>query len=122
MKFKSFLMIAAGALALLAVGDGNGAQAGDRRGYAQDSAEHPMANRYRKTGPRVYGYAARRGGYSYSPEDVINTYGLTRNKYGSTNSYRDPSVDRQTNNGPFDHGFFRDSATGLHGGDSPYQH
>lgn len=62
----------------------------------------------------------KKGGYSYLPEDTINTYGDARSKYGSASSYRDPSLDKQTNAGPFDHGFFFDSATGRHGGDSPY--
>ena len=34
---------------------------------------------------------------------------MSRAHYGSINSYRDPFVDRQTVNGPFDHGFFFDS-------------
>jgi hypothetical protein len=58
--------------------------------------------------PRIVG--RRPGFYSYSYDDVINTYGLSRSLYGSINSYRDPSVDRQTPVGPFDHGFFFDSA------------
>lgn len=62
----------------------------------------------------------KKGGYSYSPADTINTYGDARSKYGAASSLRDPSLDRQTNAGPFDHGFFFDSATGRHGGDSPY--
>lgn len=62
----------------------------------------------------------KRGGYSYSPEDTINTYGDARTKYGSTSTFRDPKIDRQTNAGPFDHGFFFDSAMGRNGGDSPY--
>ncbi len=62
----------------------------------------------------------RRGGYSYSQEDTINTYGDSRTKYGSTNTYRDPSVDTQTDFGPFDHGFFFNSGIGNRGGDSPY--
>ena len=62
----------------------------------------------------------KKGGYSYSPEDTINTYGDARTKYGSTSSLRDPKIDRQTNSGPFDHGFFFDSAMGRNGGDSPY--
>jgi len=51
---------------------------------------------------------------------VINTYGMSRTLYGSTNTYRAPFIDRQTPSGPFDHGFFFDSGMGLHGGDSPY--
>jgi hypothetical protein len=123
MKLKSSLMIVFGALALLALGDGQPTQAGERKRtivYA-DGTEHPKARYYRKR-TRVYGYAARRGGYSYRPDDVVNTYGLTRSLYGSMNSYRDPSLDRQTTSGPFDHGFFFDSGMGPRGGDSPYLH
>ena len=63
-------------------------------------------------------YRARRiGFYSYTYRDVINTYGMSRARYGSMNSYRDPFVDRQTVNGPFDHGFFFDSGIAPRGGD-----
>jgi hypothetical protein len=125
MKHKSPLMVVLGAVALMLCGGGDMAQAGERRAEAsQDTAEHPKSGYYhRKRGTRVYGYVARRGGYySYNSSDVINTYGLTRNQFGSTNSFRNPWTDRQTNSGPFDHGFFRDSGMGLHGGDSLYQH
>lgn len=66
--------------------------------------------------------APERGGYSYSYADSINTYGDGRSKYGSASAYRDPNLDRQTNAGPFDHGFFFDSGLGERGGDSPYMH
>lgn len=62
----------------------------------------------------------RRGGYSYSQSDSINTYGDNRGRFGSANSLRDPNIDRQTNAGPFDHGFFFDSGVGPRGGNSPY--
>ena len=39
-----------------------------------------------------------------------------------TNSFRQPFSVRQTSAGPFDHGFFFDSGTAPHGGDSPYLH
>jgi hypothetical protein len=120
MKHKSFLTILLGALALMLCGADEAAVAGERYVTARDGVVKKRI--YRKGPTRVYGYAARRGGYSYSPSDVINTYGLTRNKYGSMNSYRDPSLDRQTNSGPFDHGFFFDSGIGPRGGDSPYLH
>jgi hypothetical protein len=64
--------------------------------------------------------SARRGGYSYSAEDTINTYGDSRSKYGAATSLRDPMLDRQTLSGPFDHGFFFDSGVAPRGGDSPY--
>lgn len=72
-------------------------------------------------GAQVKGYTERRGGYSYNYADSINTYGDSRSGYGSPSVYRDPMLDRQTNAGPFDHGFFFDSGVmGPHGGDSPY--
>ena len=85
------LMVALGALALVAFCGSDAAQAGGerKRATATADADYPKARYYRKR-TRVYGYTARRGGYSYRPEDVINTYGLTRNLYGSMNSYRDP--------------------------------
>jgi hypothetical protein len=119
MKRKSFLMIALGAAALMLCG-GEPVQAGERGTLVQDASAKKRA--YRKGSARVYGYSVRRGGYSYGTADVVNTYGLTRNKYGIINSYRDPFVDRQTNSGPFDHGFFFDSGIGPRGGDSPYLH
>jgi hypothetical protein len=121
-KLRGSLMIMLGALALMAFCGGEPAQAGERkRTMVSDDSGTYVKSRYRKR-TRVYGYMARRGGYSYTPSDVINTYGLTRNLYGSTNSFRDPFVDRQTPSGPFDHGFFFDSAIGPRGGDSPYLH
>lgn len=88
----------------------NPADAGQKRGV------------YR-SGPQVKGYTARRGGYSYNYAESINTYGDSRSNYGGTSVYRDPMLDRQTNAGPFDHGYFFDSGiTGTHGGDSPYMH
>ena len=39
-----------------------------------------------------------------------------------TNSFREPFSVQQTSAGPFDHGFFFDSGTAPHGGDSPYLH
>ena len=42
-------------------------------------------------------YRGRRiGFYSYRYRDVINTYGMSRTRYGIINSYRDPFVDLQT--------------------------
>ncbi|HVZ03847.1 hypothetical protein [Hyphomicrobium sp.] len=68
------------------------------------------------------GYAIRRGGYSYNYGDTINTYGGSRTVYGGGAEFRDPTLERQTEAGPFDHGFFFDSAIGQHGGNAPYMH
>lgn len=84
-------------------------------------SKHHRSYAYRG-GPRVRGYVSRRGGYSYSYEDSINTYGDSRGQYGSARSFRDPSLDRQSQGGPFDHGFFFDSGIAPRGGDSPYMH
>ncbi len=123
---KAHLILALGAVAL--IGFGAGGEAGEPRAKKKamataDATEHPKSAYYRKRA-RVYGYMGRRrvGGYSYSAQDVMNTYGLTRGLYGSMNSYRDPFVDRQTSSGPFDHGFFFDSGIAPRGGDSPYLH
>ena len=43
-------------------------------------------------------------------------------QFGATNSFREPFSVRQTSAGPSDHGFFFDSGTAPHGGDSPYLH
>lgn len=75
---------------------------------------------YKKGGPRVRGYVQRGGGYSYDQFDSINTYGDSRGRYGSSLSLRDPQFGRQTEAGPFDHGFFFDSGVGKNGGDAPY--
>jgi hypothetical protein len=75
------------------------------------TAEHRSSNSYRQ-GPQVRGFVQRRGGYSYGAADSVNTYGDARTRYGSNSSYRDSFADRQTNNGPFDHGFFS-SGSGI---------
>ena len=86
-----------------------------------DGVSHPAAGYYRRA-PQVRGYLARRGGYSYSYADTINTFGMSRTLFGGANVYRDPSLDRQTSSGPFDHGFFFDSGVGPRGGNMPYPH
>lgn len=81
---------------------------------------HSRAHAYRK-GPQVRGYVARRGGYSYSYAESVNTYGDAFGRYGAGNSLRDPSMERnQTGAGPFDNGFFFDSGSSARGGDAPY--
>ena len=78
---------------------------------------------YRVVKPRAYVYVQRPiAFYSYTARDVINTYGDSRTKYGYMNFYRDWRLDRQSSFGPFDHGFFFDSAIAPRGGYAPYQH
>jgi hypothetical protein len=122
---KIGLALALGALAL--IGFATSSEAAERGSGATPATEasHKLTNgRYTKRRPiAARPYRARRiGFYSYSYRDVVNTYGMARVKYGSMNSYRDPSLDRQTVNGPFDHGFFFDSAIAPRGGSAPYLH
>ncbi len=108
--FRSlFAMIVIGGLSLAAVAPTD-AWAGGRH----------YRSGHRVDGPKVKGFVQRRGGYSYNYADSINTYGNSRTLYGGASVYRDPNLDRQTQAGPFDHGFFFDSGMGTHGGDSPY--
>ena len=87
-----------------------------------DSTGSEKTAGYRKRKPQVRGYVARRGGYSYSYSDSIDTYGSARTVTGGSRYYRDAQLDRQTTHGPFDHGFFFDSGVAPRGGDSPYMH
>jgi hypothetical protein len=124
MRNKHMLVAACSALAMLAFAGST--QAHEQRAgtsYRRHvHVEHHATSRYHRRRPvRVRGFLARRGGYySYTDADVVNVYGGSRALYGSTNTYRDPFVDRQTTAGPFDHGFFFDSGTGPRGGDAPY--
>lgn len=90
-----------------------------RKSESAEGGSH-RASRYYRKGPQVRGYVGRKGGYSYSSGDVINTYGNNRSIFGGVNSYRDRMADRQTPYAPFDHGFFFDSGVTLRGGNSPY--
>jgi hypothetical protein len=91
---------------------------------AQDKTSADGAHRasaYYHRAPQVRGFVQRRGGYSYSSSDVVNTWGNGRSLFGSTNTYRNPYLDLQSRSGPFDHGFFFDSGVSPRGGNSPYQ-
>lgn len=118
---RSMLLALAAAVAALSFSSAS-SDAGERRTYrysAEAGGAHPKSSYYRR-GPQVRGYVARKGGYSYIYPDAINTYGDSRTKYGGASVHRDPMLDRQTNAGPFDHGYFFDSGVAPRGGDSPY--
>lgn len=55
----------------------------------------------------------RRPPQGSSPEEIARYFQL----YGG---YIDPTINRQSQGGPFDSGFFFDSGLGQNGGDSPY--
>lgn len=108
------LLASLSALAVIAPAEAGDKYSGDRSLTAQHKSKYHR-------GTKVRGYVARRGGYSYVYQDVINTYGDSRGRYGAATSLRDPGSDRQTPAGPFDHGFFFDSPVAPHGGESPYR-
>jgi len=113
MRSIVFAAVVCGLVAMLAASTSSTALA--ENGTAAAQGAHPKSNYY-------HGGASsrRRGGYSYKYEDAINTYGDSRGQFGSADSLRDQQFGRQTEGGPFDHGFFYDSGTAPHGGDSPY--
>ncbi|MBX9591346.1 MAG: hypothetical protein K2X43_18820 [Hyphomonadaceae bacterium] len=123
MKNKGMVVAACGALAMLAfTGAGHASHRQPGSAHLQQGHIESAKSRYHgKRSTRVRGFLGRRVGfYSYSDPDVINVYGGSRARFGSTNTYRDPFIDRQTTAGPFDHGFFFDSGIGPRGGDAPY--
>jgi len=74
------------------------------------AAQPTSARVYRKRVVHQRHFAGRRiGFYSYSYRDVMGRY-------------RDPYLDRQSQAGPFDYGFFFDSGITPRGGESPYMH
>jgi hypothetical protein len=122
MRYSGILAVL-GAFALLACS--GSPMAGERWGamaFADgDKAATHKSRHSHKRGARVRGFLLYRGGYySYVDADVINVYGGSRAKYGSTNTYRDFLTDRQTQGGPFDSGFFFDSGIGPRWNDAPY--
>jgi hypothetical protein len=58
-------------------------------------------------------HARRRSRQGSTPEEIARYFQL----YGG---FIDPSINKQSQGGPFDSGFFFDSGYGPNGGDSPY--
>lgn len=121
---RALLAVAVATVATFSFAGEASADSHGRRTIIQNGvvlSEHPKSSYYRR-GPQVRGFVARRGGYSYTYADSVQTYGSSRTLYGGSRYYRDPQLDRQTMSGPFDHGFFFDSGIAPRGGDSPYMH
>lgn len=110
---KRILAISIAAALLIPISAPTSVEAGWRKAKGSSAKS-------RSRSAQVRGFRQRRGQYSYNSNDVANTYGNSRTRYGSVNSYRDPFSDRQTVAGPFDHGWFFDSGVAPRGGDSPY--
>ena len=104
MMLKFFLAVLAGGWMLAATAPAEATN--NKRGY--------------QSGPQVKGYAIRRGGYSYGRADTINTNGDRSS--GDRAAYRAHILNPQSPAGPFDSGFFFDSAMGYRGGQAPYMH
>jgi hypothetical protein len=116
MTLKSLLVLFAGVGVAALIGPVAAEEA--RSARLVRTAEATKVYAYRKKRPplQIDIYAQRRrGGYSYGVPDVLSTY-----------NRRNPPPYmhvRQTPSGPFDSGFWFDSACcGLHGGDAPYPH
>lgn len=98
MMLKFFLAVLAGGWMLAATAPAEATNY--KRGY--------------QSGPQVKGYAIRRGGYSYGRADTINTNG------NHWSPYRAHILNPQSPAGPFNSGFFFNSAMGYRGGQAPY--
>jgi hypothetical protein len=116
---RSGVLMVVGAVLSLALTGAAGADAVVRSGKAEVRG-HGGGVVYRRSGTRVRGYIAGRGGYSFGPNDAVSPYGPYFNRY----YYEGPYVlsrPRQTPFGPFDSGFFFDSGIEPRGGFAPYQ-
>lgn len=116
-----FSLVAVAAVTLAGATVSTPAEAAGASTYRAAKAKS-KTNRTRsgRRSPQVRGYLARRGGYSFTASDTVNTTIGSRSLYGGTNVFRDRQLDSQTVGGPFDHGYFFNSPIGPRGGDSPY--
>ena len=101
-------ILSAAALLVLVMADvaGMNTIAGARA--EQSDASKPPRRAKRRTQPR--GYTLSPGA---SPAEIARYFQL----YGG---FIDPSINKQSQGGPFDSGFFFDSGINRNGGDSPY--
>jgi len=83
--------------------------AGAKADDSSDQSKAPRkARRHARAQPR--GYTLSQGA---TPAEIARYFQL----YGG---YIDPSINKQSQGGPFDSGFFFDSGINRNGGDSPY--
>lgn len=82
---------------------------------AEPASDKPVVYKTKATGKPLRGVIVykRRGGYSYKLSDTI--------PMSSTRRFTEPYSYLQSPGGPFDSGFFFDSAQTPHGGNAPYQ-
>lgn len=120
-----YVLAAVVAVSAVAISAASPADAGGFSRYSRgDGGAHPKSEYYRskyRGTPQVRGYVKRRGGYSYTKADSINTYGDAHGRFGSNKAFRDPALEsQQTISGPFDSGFFFNTPKGAFGADAPY--
>lgn len=103
-------ILSAAALLVLVTADvaGMNTIAGARAGDANDQPKPRRAKRHARAQAR--GYTLSQGA---SPAEIARYFQL----YGG---FIDPSINKQSQGGPFDSGFFFDSGINRNGGDSPY--
>ncbi|MEL6373986.1 MAG: hypothetical protein AAFR04_08445 [Pseudomonadota bacterium] len=126
-QILALAVVAAASLAMASLFTAQPAEAGGKKRYHGGyfgsggyAARRSRAYRLGGRAPQVRGFVRRRGGYSYTYDDAINTTVNNRTTYGSPGVYRDPRLDTQSRAGPFDHGFFFDSGIAPRGGNSAY--
>ena len=102
-------LVSAAALLVLVTADvaGMNTIAGAR---ADDGYDQPKPPRKAKRRAQARGYTLSPGN---SPAEIARYFQL----YGG---FIDPSINKQSQGGPFDSGFFFDSGITRNGGDSPY--
>jgi hypothetical protein len=103
-------LVSAAALLVLVTADvaGMNTIAGAKADQTYDQNPPRKAKRHARTQAR--GYTLSQGS---SPAEIARYFQL----YGG---YIDPSINKQSQGGPFDSGFFFDSGINRNGGDSPY--
>jgi hypothetical protein len=103
-------LVSAAALLVLVTADvaGMNTIAGAKADQTYDQSPPRKAKRHARTQAR--GYTLSPGS---SPAEIARYFQL----YGG---YIDPSINKQSQGGPFDSGFFFDSGINRNGGDSPY--
>ena len=107
-RIFSGLLIATGLVFLAALGGAGQTIAPGARADDQGPPYRQKQHHARRAQPRAY--AMERGS---TPAEIARYFAL----YGG---YIDPSINKQSQGGPFDSGFFFDSGIGPNGGDSPY--
>jgi hypothetical protein len=107
-RICSGLLIAVGLLLVAGLSGASQQIAPGAWAQEQTTNKRPVRRHARRGKPRTYALES-----GASPSEIARYFAL----YGG---YIDPSINKQSQGGPFDSGFFFDSGMGANGGDSPY--